>query len=419
MLEAAGATETMSSDPLTAPEQLRESMEAVRRSPAWLSYLAAPTAASREYAKEALVAIQLAYLSSVLAIAVCELAHPTLPRAGLLAWWVAESLGNFVLRMALYARFVFPARLVQFTGSRSARLIPLVANLVVGVHWMWTVHLFVGPKGPMLVVVVVSYLLMSVAAMSIAASSPITAILYPGFLWVPLFARLASESWVSPIVLLVMFAAITGTLCMAFFTVARHVRKYLMKNDEVLVLLDQVHRSNAELQASNAQLADHRARVQAELEARCQYFSSVHHDLRQRLHATRLMGQSVMSASGSDRTMLTRLLENLVSNAIKFTRPGGGVLVAARRFGGGLSIEVWDQGPGIPEVARHAIFKAFYQLPYYGRCRDGVGMGLAIVERLAKCLGYRVVVGSREGKGTVMRVQVPADVGSSDERRTS
>ena len=101
-------------------------------------------------------------------------------------------------------------------------------------------------------------------------------------------------------------------------------------------------------------------------------------------------------------------IEEKSYTTIKFSRRGGKVLVAARTRRAGLSIEVWDQGPGIPASARQVVFKAFHQLSYYGRRREGVGMGLAIVERLARALGYQVQVRSRDGKGTAMKVIVPA-----------
>lgn len=105
----------------------------------------------------------------------------------------------------------------------------------------------------------------------------------------------------------------------------------------------------------------------------------------------------------TDQAMLLRVLENLVSNAIKFTRAR--VLVAARRRGEGWMIQVWDQGPGIPSGNEAAIFGAFYQHQVYlDRRREGVGLGLAIVERLAASLQCSVSVRSREGRGTVMTI---------------
>lgn len=113
---------------------------------------------------------------------------------------------------------------------------------------------------------------------------------------------------------------------------------------------------------------------------------------------------------GTDASMLHRLLENLVSNALKFTRKGGGVLVTARARVDGVYIEVWDQGPGIKPEARHRIFDAFHQeAPAGGPRQPGIGLGLAIVQRFAGRLGYRIQIHSVVGRGTVFRVIVPRE----------
>ena len=109
----------------------------------------------------------------------------------------------------------------------------------------------------------------------------------------------------------------------------------------------------------------------------------------------------------TDAAMLVRILENLVSNAIKFTR--GRVLMAARRDGGAVHVEVWDQGPGIPLDCVDKVFDAFYQgHPVREDTMEGVGLGLAIVKRLADALGYRIDVVSSPGRGTLMRLIIPA-----------
>lgn len=117
----------------------------------------------------------------------------------------------------------------------------------------------------------------------------------------------------------------------------------------------------------------------------------------------------------TDRTMLTRILENLISNAIKFNRAGGAVLVAGRRRRGLVLVEVWDQGRGIPSSAQSEVFRSFHQLPYYSRRVEGVGLGLAIVERLVHCLGYTREMRSVEGRGSVMKIRIPIGVGETKE----
>ena len=109
----------------------------------------------------------------------------------------------------------------------------------------------------------------------------------------------------------------------------------------------------------------------------------------------------------TDPSMLRRVLENLVSNAIKFS--SGKVLVAGRRRSGEVAIEVWDQGPGISADDYEIIFVPFRQSARDDDRSGGVGLGLAIVKRFADCLGYELMVRSKLGSGTVMTVIVPSD----------
>jgi signal transduction histidine kinase/CheY-like chemotaxis protein len=118
-----------------------------------------------------------------------------------------------------------------------------------------------------------------------------------------------------------------------------------------------------------------------------------------------------------DPVILERILRNLVSNAIRYTEDGG-VLVSARvrRHGGGetLLIQVWDSGIGIPEASLPRIFDEFYQVqhnqPLQAHHRKGLGLGLAIVQRLAALAGAPLSVRSRVGHGTVFSFVVPVGV---------
>ncbi|MCQ6258636.1 hybrid sensor histidine kinase/response regulator [Pseudomonas sp. Q11] len=109
----------------------------------------------------------------------------------------------------------------------------------------------------------------------------------------------------------------------------------------------------------------------------------------------------------TDLRLMTRILRNLLSNACRYTTQGG-ILLAARRRGERLSLEVWDTGRGIAADCLESIFLEFNQLDV-GRAADrkGVGLGLAIVERIAHILGYRVRVRSRPGRGSVFSIEVP------------
>jgi signal transduction histidine kinase/ActR/RegA family two-component response regulator len=108
----------------------------------------------------------------------------------------------------------------------------------------------------------------------------------------------------------------------------------------------------------------------------------------------------------SDRRLLRRLLQNLVSNAIKYT-PAGSVLIGCRRRGARLRIDVYDTGIGIPQGKRRAVFKEFHRLDQGARVARGVGLGLSIVERIARVLDCEVALKSHVGRGSRFSVEVP------------
>ena len=108
----------------------------------------------------------------------------------------------------------------------------------------------------------------------------------------------------------------------------------------------------------------------------------------------------------SDRRLLRRLLQNLVSNAIKYT-PKGSVLIGCRRRGSRLRIEVYDTGIGIPHAKRRAVFKEFHRLDQGARVARGVGLGLSIVERIGRVLDCEVALKSTFGRGSRFSVEVP------------
>jgi two-component system, sensor histidine kinase len=109
----------------------------------------------------------------------------------------------------------------------------------------------------------------------------------------------------------------------------------------------------------------------------------------------------------SDPQLLERVLANLLQNALRYTRQGG-VLVAARRHRNGIALEVWDTGVGIPQDQQEMIFREFYQIDNPERDRGrGLGMGLAIVQRLCNLLEHPLEMHSTPGHGSVFRVIVP------------
>ncbi|MEC9435482.1 MAG: PAS-domain containing protein [Pseudomonadota bacterium] len=108
----------------------------------------------------------------------------------------------------------------------------------------------------------------------------------------------------------------------------------------------------------------------------------------------------------SDPSHLRRVLQNLIANAVRYTERGR-VLVGARRRGDGLRLEVWDTGPGIEPDKREVIFKEFQRLDRPGRMSEGVGLGLAIVERACALLGHRLELVSEPGRGAGFLLTLP------------
>ena len=109
----------------------------------------------------------------------------------------------------------------------------------------------------------------------------------------------------------------------------------------------------------------------------------------------------------SDPQLLRRILQNFVSNALRYTSKGG-VLLGARRVGKDVRIEVWDSGPGIAAEQQARIFDEFQRLAQPSPWGEkGLGLGLSICDRLAGILGHRLALHSRLDHGSCFAVAVP------------
>lgn len=120
------------------------------------------------------------------------------------------------------------------------------------------------------------------------------------------------------------------------------------------------------------------------------------------------------AAVRSDPQLLRRVLQNFLSNAVRYAprrgRAGGRVLLGCRRDGDQLRLEVWDDGPGIPQDQQTAVFEEFRRLRRSGEpmVEQGLGLGLAIVDRIARMLGHPVRLRSTVGRGSCFSVSVPS-----------
>lgn len=118
----------------------------------------------------------------------------------------------------------------------------------------------------------------------------------------------------------------------------------------------------------------------------------------------------------SDPVLLERIVQNLVSNAVSYTREGR-VLVGCRRSRDQVRLEVWDSGVGVAEDELQTIFEDYYQVDNPARDRrKGLGLGLAIAQRIARLLDHRIVVHSQLGKGSCFAVNVPRGAGLPAQR---
>src|SRR5690606_11710993 len=109
----------------------------------------------------------------------------------------------------------------------------------------------------------------------------------------------------------------------------------------------------------------------------------------------------------TDRMLVGRVLQNLVSNAIKYTRPGGRVLVGCRRHGARLRLDVIDTGIGFNRDQHALIFAEFSRLEHGARMAQGLGLGLSIVKRIVVALGLGLELDSTEGKGSRFSSYMP------------
>jgi PAS domain S-box-containing protein len=123
--------------------------------------------------------------------------------------------------------------------------------------------------------------------------------------------------------------------------------------------------------------------------------------LQLRIHPSRVIVRT-------DAHLLSRILQNFISNALRYTRSGR-IVVGVRPSGKDVLIQVWDTGPGIATAQQKRIFDEFQRFDHASPWGEqGLGLGLSICERMARILGHRLSVQSQPGKGSCFAVRVPA-----------
>jgi two-component system, sensor histidine kinase len=190
------------------------------------------------------------------------------------------------------------------------------------------------------------------------------------------------------------------------------------QDDEVLQLVNSINSSVDALEGLFSELLDITRIDSGGVEVRPQHFHVGELFGRLRLHfeptafekGLRLAFRGGAHHAHADPLLVDRILRNLVSNAIRYTDDGT-VLVGCRRRGGRLLLQVWDTGVGIGALEQERIFEEFYQVSDGSVLppdqRKGLGLGLAIVERLAALMGAPLGLRSEPGRGTVFTLELP------------
>jgi signal transduction histidine kinase len=112
----------------------------------------------------------------------------------------------------------------------------------------------------------------------------------------------------------------------------------------------------------------------------------------------------------ADRSMVERIVENLLTNAVKHTPDDATIWVRVSPVGGGAEIVVEDDGPGVPPELRSTLFRPFERGPSANAQSPGVGLGLSLVARFAELHGGRAWVEERAGGGAAFHVVIAGDV---------
>jgi hypothetical protein len=284
-----------------SPEELLRTTRVTRQEdPRW-RWVLPVTRRTREFFLEQMPALISAYGIAVALIFVAATID-RLVTAWLMAAWLLESVASIAARI-LIVRRVFAASTEEVASRPLIRLLPLMAILLAAIHWSWTATLFIGPDLNLTtVVVLLTYVMLSVACLGIAPASPVICAAYVIPMWLATGWMLGSSHWASTSVLIVLFAAFGGVMWSAFYIVIGGVRRYLVRSDEVDLLMQDLRERNAEVEELRKASA-------ADLETRSAVFASASHDLRQRIHALKLLAHSPAASSDA-----------LVSKA----RPAGG-----------------------------------------------------------------------------------------------
>lgn len=427
--------------------------------------------AHRELARRQFKVQQIAYWMTVIGLLIAEASAPLLSAKTMFVW-LCVSVVTWFVRLALFLP-VSRQDPVKVKDSLALKLLPIGIILIASIYWVWTISLFSGPVFTVReLFMCIGLLSISLAMTGMWPVTPVAVVLYNLLLWASFSISIYTTGLASLSVVLALDACVFVVLYLNTYYGIKQVEHQLSlgtKLNDLRVLSrkkqadaeealrerntafnqanhdfhQKVHGAKIWLSLAKDKIAAKQSpsmeiyRLGGELDSLQRYMKSVLEfalvdasaetvdiealsvqSLFQKLdldfeQIARDANRQVRFRFSSvwirtDSMKLFRVMQNLVANALKYTRKA--VLVSARVTNSGdIVLEVWDQGPGIPEEAHSRIFEPFRQEESDPALRQkGLGLGLAIVRRYTSVLGYSVEVRSRMDRGTVFRVRIPS-----------
>ncbi|MEO7056323.1 MAG: hypothetical protein ABI143_05920, partial [Caldimonas sp.] len=279
------------------------------------------TRATRDFVKEQIPVLQGAYAVAVGLVYWAAHIDGAVSQQ-LMRWWFLESVASIALRSLLYIPVV-RASPVEVACNPALRLAPLLAVVLGAGHWVWTATIFVSSSLDLTTLVVfLAFVMLSIACIAMAPASPAACAVYLLSLWLVMAYKLGHADWVGISTFAVLLGALASILWMTFHTVVSGVRRYLLRSDEVDLLVLELRQRNSEVEGLRSAAAH-------ELAARSAFFASASHDLRQRVHAMKLVahsGPGAAPAQGVQGHSLTRVaelvedLESYMTHVLEFAR---------------------------------------------------------------------------------------------------
>jgi hypothetical protein len=202
------------------------------------------TRATRQFIFDQMPALFFTYglaMALILAVTVIESSRP----APVIAVWFFEGSVSIAARVLIFRRMVRASSL-QVASSVRLRLLPVFGIVLAAIHWVWTATLFMGPQlNPTTVVMLLTYVMLSVAVLGLAPASPVICAAYLVPMWTAVAWMLAASDWASVSVLLALAGALAGVLWSGLHIIVSRVRRSLIDSDETELLMRKLRARNS------------------------------------------------------------------------------------------------------------------------------------------------------------------------------